>query len=125
MYDLRGRSKIKRETTHVIVRWTRVRDAASAHRVEAHRHRDPQERALVQALLQAKHISHNFTLAAALHPLVGVHLLDAATRTRLAPTARLPEGTLTRRRGHVLQVELQDVVKPSTTEHASISTLNE
>ena len=100
-------------------------DAASAHRVEAHRHRNSKKRALVQSLLQPKDIPHDLALSAPLDSLVGVHLLDAATRTRLAPTARFPEGTLTRRRGHVLQVELQDVVKPSTTEHASISTLNE
>ena len=115
MYDLRGRSKIKRETTHVIVRWTRVRDAASAHRVEAHRHGDPQKRALVQSLLQAKHVPHDLALPTPLYSLVGVHLLDAATRTRLAPTARFPEGTLARRRGHVLQVELQDVVESTTS----------
>ena len=100
-------------------------DAASAHRVEAHRHRNSKKRALVQSLLQPKHVPHDLALPTPLYSLVGVHLLDAATRTRLAPTARLPEGTLTRRRGHVLQVELQDVVEAASAEHAPISSLDQ
>jgi len=100
-------------------------DAASAHRVEAHRHGDPQKRALVQSLLQAKHVPHDLALPTPLYSLVGVHLLDAATRTRLAPTARLPEGGLTRRGRDVLQVELEDVVESASTEHAPVPSLDQ
>ena len=100
-------------------------DAASAHRVEAHRHRNSKKRALVQSLLQPKDVPHDLALAAPLHPLVGVHLLYPTSSTRLASAARFPEGTLTRRRGHVLQVELQDVVEAPPPKNASVSSLNQ